>query len=59
MKKSHPHDAYEELADSYASLTDTKPHDAYYERPATKSLIGDVSGKTVLDAGCGPGAYAE
>ena len=51
--------AYEKLADSYSARAPTKPHNAYYERPATLSLLGDVAGKRVLDAGCGPGIYAE
>lgn len=52
-------DAYEALAGSYAARVDTKPHNAYYERPATLSLLPDVKGKRVFDAGCGPGVYAE
>jgi len=52
-------DAYDALAESYADLIDTKPHNAYYERPATLSLLPDVAGKRVLDAGCGPGVYSE
>src|SRR5688572_14833834 len=40
-------------------MVDTKPHNAYYERPATLSLLPDVRGLRVLDAGCGPGVYAE
>ncbi len=51
--------AYEELADSYSAHIDHKPHNAYYDRPNTLSLVGNVSGKTVLDAACGPGKYAE
>jgi 2-polyprenyl-3-methyl-5-hydroxy-6-metoxy-1,4-benzoquinol methylase len=51
--------AYDELAEEYAARIDTKPHNAYYERPATLSLLPDVIGKRVLDAGCGPGVYAE
>lgn len=51
--------AYDELAEAYAAQVDTKPHNAYYERPATLSLLPDVNGKCVLDAGCGPGVYAE
>lgn len=51
--------AYYELAYAYAERVDTKPHNAYYERPATLSLLPDVAGKCVLDVGCGPGFYAE
>lgn len=51
-------DAYETLAESYAAAVETKPHNAYYERPATLSLLPDIKGKMVLDAGCGPGIYS-
>lgn len=30
-----------------------------YERPVTLELLGDVSGKRVFDAGCGPGSYSQ
>jgi ubiquinone/menaquinone biosynthesis C-methylase UbiE len=61
MAKKQPiaQDAYNELAEAYAASVDTKPHNAYYERPATLSLLPDVNGKHVLDAGCGPGVYSE
>lgn len=61
MAKKGPiaQDAYNELAEAYAALVDTKPHNAYYERPATLSLLPDVNGKRILDAGCGPGVYSE
>ena len=52
-------DAYETLAEAYAAAVETKPHNALYERPATLSLLPDISGKRVLDAGCGPGIYSE
>ena len=52
-------EAYETLAESYAAGIDSKPENAYYEMPATLSLLPDVKGKRVLDAGCGPGQYAE
>ena len=52
-------EAYEKLAEAYAAQVDTKPHNAYLDRPATLSLLPEVRGKRVLDAGCGPGAYTE
>ena len=37
-----------------------KAHNAHYDRPNTLSLVaGDLTGQSVLDAGCGPGFYAE
>ena len=59
-KKPIAYDAYQELADHYAAAIDTKPHNAFYDRPATLSMHeSDLSGKVVFDAGCGPGAYSE
>lgn len=52
-------DAYEILAEPYSALVDTKFENAYIERPATLSLLPDVKGMKVLDAGCGPGSYSE
>jgi SAM-dependent methyltransferase len=51
--------SYERFADRYAVRAETKAHNAYYERPATLSLLPNVKDKRVLDAGCGPGIYAE
>ncbi|GMN08387.1 class I SAM-dependent methyltransferase [Croceitalea sp. MTPC9] len=51
--------AYNELAESYSRLIEHKPHNAYYDRPNTLSLLEDVNNKSVLDAACGPGKYAE
>ncbi len=59
IRKSLPQDAYDQIADVYASIIETKPHNAYYERPTTLSLIDNVAGKSILDAGCGPGVYTE
>ncbi|MEZ4767923.1 MAG: class I SAM-dependent methyltransferase [Caldilineales bacterium] len=52
-------DAYNQLADDYAARIDSKAHNAFYDRPAVLSLLPNVTGLRVLDAGCGPGAYAE
>jgi SAM-dependent methyltransferase len=51
-------DAYEAFADAYAAHTATGAWNALYERPAVLELLGDVRGRTVLDAGCGPGHLA-
>lgn len=50
---------YDRIADAYAGKVETKPHNAFYDRPAVISLWHDVKGREVLDAGCGPGVYAE
>lgn len=52
-------EAYETLAEQYNARIDHKPHNAYYDRPNTLNLIGDVKGERILDAACGPGKYAE
>ncbi|SRX75996.1 class I SAM-dependent methyltransferase [Aequorivita antarctica] len=51
--------AYEKIADNYNALIENKPHNAYYDRPNTLKLIGEVKNKNILDAACGPGKYAE
>lgn len=59
MIKTKIIEAYEQLAVKYNELIDHKPHNAYYDRPNTLSLLPDVRDKKVLDAACGPGKYAE
>jgi len=49
---------YKPFAGRYAAAAKSKPHNAFYERPATLSLLPKLEGKRVLDAGCGPGHYA-
>ena len=48
-------DAYEKLARGYSSIAEEKAENGYIEHPAIRKAIGEVSGLTVLDAGCGPG----
>jgi SAM-dependent methyltransferase len=47
---------YDAMGGAYRTATDEGAFNAYYERPATIALLGDVAGKRVLEAGCGPGA---
>jgi ubiquinone/menaquinone biosynthesis C-methylase UbiE len=49
--------AYDIIATQYEGLVGG-PFNTEYERPATLDLLGDVSGKRLLDAGCGPGSFA-
>lgn len=52
--------AYEALAEAYNAKIDTKPHNAFYDRPNTLGLLPeDLNNKKILDAACGPGKYAE
>jgi ubiquinone/menaquinone biosynthesis C-methylase UbiE len=47
---------YDAMGVVYGAGNEEGSYNAYYERPATISLLGDVKGLRVLDAGCGPGA---
>jgi SAM-dependent methyltransferase len=53
---SHPQ--YDEFADEFLDLARDNLYNAHYDRPACLDLLGDVAGRTVLDAACGPGLYA-
>ncbi|MBV8887170.1 MAG: hypothetical protein JO235_24685 [Chroococcidiopsidaceae cyanobacterium CP_BM_RX_35] len=50
-QKSLGEQNYEQFAERYAAGVETKAHNAYYERPATLSLLPEVQGLQVLDAG--------
>lgn len=49
---------YERFADEYASHAEDSAYNALYDRPAVLGLAGDVRGRAVFDAACGPGFYA-
>src|ERR1700689_4570282 len=46
---------YDSFAEVYSAENETSLLNAYYERPATLALAGDVAGRRILDAGCGSG----
>ena len=50
---------YDAMAEAYAADNLDSPFNAYYERPATKTLLGEVSAKRVLEVGCGAGPLTE
>jgi ubiquinone/menaquinone biosynthesis C-methylase UbiE len=46
---------YDSFAEAYSADNEVNLYNAYYERPATLALAGDVAGRRILDAGCGSG----
>lgn len=48
-------DVYDSIAEGYAAENEISLLNAYYERPAMLELAGDVTGRRILDAGCGSG----
>lgn len=55
----HTGGSYQGKAKAYAGMVDSRPWNAYYERPAVLSLLPPLAKAKVLDAGCGSGWYAE
>jgi SAM-dependent methyltransferase len=50
---------YDRFAEEYAAHGADGAYNALYDRPAVLALAGDVRGRAVLDAACGPGLYVE
>lgn len=50
---------YDRMAGEFLTHAEDGAYNAHYDRPAVLELLGDVAGRRVLDAGCGPGLYAE
>jgi ubiquinone/menaquinone biosynthesis C-methylase UbiE len=50
---------YDVFADQFLEHAEDGFWNAHYDRPAGLALLGQVAGKRVLDAACGPGLYAE
>lgn len=49
---------YDVFAEDYLAHAAISLYNAHYDRPACLALLGDVCGRRVLDAACGPGLYA-
>jgi ubiquinone/menaquinone biosynthesis C-methylase UbiE len=53
-------EAYDRLSTVWAATTDDGPFNGHLERPALRSLVPQpLTGRSVLDAGCGSGAQCE
>ena len=50
---------YDRMAAEFLAHAEDGAYNAHYDRPAVLELLGDVARLRVLDAGCGPGLYAE
>lgn len=46
---------YDRMANSYAAENERSIFNSLFERPSTITLLGDVSGRAVLEVGCGAG----
>ncbi|GAB3702139.1 class I SAM-dependent methyltransferase [Corynebacterium nasicanis] len=49
---------FDRAAEAYDRHAADSAYNAHYDRPAMLELLGDVSGLSLLDAGCGSGLYA-
>jgi SAM-dependent methyltransferase len=49
---------YDTFADEFLDHARDGFYNAHYDRPACLELLGEVAGRDVLDAACGPGLYA-
>lgn len=50
---------YDVMATSYAAENESNIFNSLFERPTTIALLGDVSGRAVLEVGCGAGPLTE
>ncbi|WIV45667.1 class I SAM-dependent methyltransferase [Glutamicibacter nicotianae] len=49
---------YDDFAQAYSDENESSLLNAYYERPATLKMAGEVAGRRILDIGCGSGPLA-
>lgn len=49
--------SYDRHAAAFAAEATHSAYNAHYDRPAVLDLLGDLTDRVVLDAGCGPGLY--
>ncbi|MBN6050696.1 class I SAM-dependent methyltransferase [Nonomuraea sp. RK-328] len=49
---------YDSFAEAYSAETENSLQNAYWARPAILALVGDLTGRRILDAGCGSGSLS-
>lgn len=54
-EKSISHTQYNKISQGYAELVAHDPAKQYLQYPCAARLLGDISGKHILDVGCGEG----
>jgi SAM-dependent methyltransferase len=59
LADSAPTTDYDGFAEAYAAESESNLLNAYYARPAILNLAGDVTGRRILDVGCGAGPLFE
>lgn len=57
VMKDNSTQSWDRIADDWARHADTNDYRNLFLMPVTFELLGDVSGKNILDLGCGEGAY--
>ena len=50
---------YDVMGSAFERHAAEGPYNAHYDRPAVLDVLGEVRGRRVLDAACGPGLYVE
>ncbi|GES32573.1 class I SAM-dependent methyltransferase [Streptomyces angustmyceticus] len=50
---------YDEFSDAYDKFSTSNAWNVLYDRPAILDMLGDVSGKRILEVGCAAGAMTE
>jgi len=56
---STPDKHYDQMGAAYIKMSETSVHNAYYERPAVRALLKDITNKHVLEIGCAGGSITE
>ena len=60
MKKDRSTESWgnAEMSDEWIQMSQNNPHRIHFIMPFTFKQLGDVSGKVILDLGCGEGGYS-